>query len=108
MADLERQGWVKRLETLVEQDETFAAAVAADHGRYAAARWALLSEAQLEAIEALGWTAALRDVGVGGVADASRIKCLHAHVAHALADRAAGAERVNVVGAWALERTDKA
>jgi hypothetical protein len=40
----------------------------------------------------------LRERGVGGVADFTKIKCLHAHVAHALADRAAGSDVVNHVG----------
>ncbi|MEM8781295.1 MAG: DUF501 domain-containing protein [Planctomycetota bacterium] len=104
VADLERCGWIKRLEEKARADAAFAAALAADHRRYAAARWAMLDKDQRAACEGRGWGAALRDRGVGGVADFTKVKCLHAHVAHALADRASDSEVVNAVGAWALAR----
>ncbi|MEM7577624.1 MAG: DUF501 domain-containing protein [Planctomycetota bacterium] len=104
VADLERQGWIKRLEKRVAGDEGFAAFLKADHARYAAARWAMLDLEQRTLVTRRGWVEALRDRGVGGVADFTKVKCLHAHVAHALADRAADSEVINVTGAWALER----
>ncbi|MEM1444849.1 MAG: DUF501 domain-containing protein [Planctomycetota bacterium] len=104
IADLERRGSIKQLERRVVDDQAFAAALSADHRRYAAARWAMLDAEQREFVAEQGWVEALRDRGVGGVADFTKVKCLHAHVAHALTDRAAGSDVVNAVGAWALER----
>ncbi|MEM1097759.1 MAG: DUF501 domain-containing protein [Planctomycetota bacterium] len=104
VADLERRGWIKQLEARVAKDAALASDLAADHGRYASARWAMLTEAERDFVAERGWVQALRDRGVGGVEDASKIKCLHAHVAHALSDRAADAEKINAVGALVLEQ----
>ncbi|MEM8494750.1 MAG: DUF501 domain-containing protein, partial [Planctomycetota bacterium] len=104
VANLERQGLIKQLEARVATDAGFAAALEADHHRYAAARWAMLDPDERQTVDRLGFTTALRDRGVGGVINFTKIKCLHAHVAHALHDQATRSETINAVGQYVLDR----
>ena len=70
----------------IAEDEELRASLDEDHRRYASARWALLtSDEQQHAIDA-GYATTLRDKGIGGIADFTRIKCLHLHLAHHLAE----------------------
>jgi len=86
VADLERDGAVGELERAIAEDEELRASLDEDHRRYASARWALLtSDEQQHAIDA-GYATTLRDKGIGGIADFTRIKCLHLHLAHHLAE----------------------
>ncbi len=48
-----------------------------------------------------GMSTSLLDKGIGGIADLNRIKCLHLHVAHALA-------RENPIGEIVLALSDRA
>lgn len=89
-ADLERGGAVGELERAIAKDDTLRNAFHDDHRRYAATRWALLSpDEQQHAIDA-GYAPTLRDKGIGGIADFTRIKCLHLHLAHHLAELTLG------------------
>jgi len=88
LADLERRGTIRAVEADARRDRALLAALADDHARYAAARWAALTPGDRAAAEAAGLAGAVRDRGVGGVADFTTVKCLHAHVAHHLADPA--------------------
>ena len=103
ISDLERRGAIAGYAERIAADPVFRATVATDHARYAAERWALLTDADRARCAALGFTAALRDRGVAGAADPAAVKCLHAHAAHALADRAAGRPE-NAIGAEVLGR----
>ena len=103
ISDLERRGAIAGFARRIGADAGFRAAVAADHERYAAERWKRLTLDEQVAVETLGFTAALRHRGVGGAAHPEAVKCLHAHAAHALADRAARRPE-NVIGAEVLER----
>lgn len=103
LSDLERRGTIAELVARVQSDQAFRDAVRGDHARYAAERWSLLGEGGRAEAERLGFAAALRDRGVGGAACHTAVKCLHAHAAHALADRAAGRTE-NVIGAEAIGR----
>jgi hypothetical protein len=90
VADLERDGAVGALERTIAADDALREGLRGDHRRYAAARWALLTpDEQRYAIDA-GYAPALRDKGIGGIADFTRLKCLHLHLAHHLAEHAAG------------------
>jgi len=85
---LEHEGRVQQWqrEVAAEPQGEFAAALAAAHHEYGSARWALLSEADREYCLGQPWAVeALRDAGVGGLRYTSQVKCLHAHLAHALA-----------------------
>ena len=96
---IEAQGWIGRFEAMMLEDESLTTAVSADHDRYIAERWALLSDADREAIKEAGLTQLYEGRGVAGVGDRARLKCLHAHFAVYLAarqnDQAGGA-----VGKW--------
>lgn len=85
---LEHEGLVQtwQQEVADEPDGEFARALAAAHRAYGAKRWALLSDDDREYCLAQPWaTEALRDTGVGGFRFESQVKCLHAHLGHALA-----------------------
>jgi hypothetical protein len=82
---LEAAGAVDRVEAAIDADPALAARVRADHARYAAERAGALRGEALEEAERRGLAAVLRESGVGGCRDHSRVKCLHAHWAHHLA-----------------------
>ena len=73
------------------------AALDAQHAGYAARRWArMLPADHALALRSAGWTAALRDSGIGGIggisgmpdiASGGGVKCLHLHYATYLATR---------------------
>jgi hypothetical protein len=85
LARLESEGWVRRAEAAIAEDAELRAGVAADHEAYVEERWSLLTEAERREIAARGWTESLRSRGIGGVADRTKVKCLHLHWAHHLA-----------------------
>ena len=83
---LEHLGYVQRWQQEVKTDQDLAASLAAAHREYGATRWAALSdEDRTYCLAHEAYTAALRDTGVGGLRFESQIKCLHAHLSHALA-----------------------
>lgn len=75
---LESQGWVGRLESRVADDQELREALSRAHEEYIAAREELVTPE-------LRRTSALAGRGIGGISDRRRLKCLHVHVAHALA-----------------------
>lgn len=83
---LEARGWVSALERRMAEDEELRSAMGSAHGRYVESRMSLLSEEDRLAISRLGFAESLTERGIGGIADRDRLKCLHLHVAHELAD----------------------
>ena len=83
---LEADGWIGRLERRMAEDEELRAGMARAHERYVERRVALLSDGERRTIEPRGQAFNLLEKGIGGIADHRRLKCLHLHVAHALAD----------------------
>jgi hypothetical protein len=83
---LEADGWVGHLEQRMANDVELGAEMAAAHDRYVALRAAELSSAERIVVESSGMAESLLERGIGGIADRRRLKCLHLHVAHALAD----------------------
>ena len=96
LAKLEHQSYIARLERLIAEDERFRMAYRKNHEEYIAERWATLSPEDREFLERQGLAEALRQRGIGGLADWDKVKCLHLHYAHHLA-------RENVVGRWLAE-----
>ena len=82
---LESEGWIGRLEACFAVDPELAKELAAAREEYVRARLALLSDVEAAYLEARGMLPALGERGIGGIAEPNRIKCLHLHVAHALA-----------------------
>lgn len=85
IAEIERKGGVRAIETALQQDEALLTQHLEDNRHYAAKRWSLLDEADKRLAEEKGLVAVLRDAGVGGVANHHAIKCLHAQAAYHLA-----------------------
>ena len=75
---------------------------AAQHARYAAHRWGLLSPADRAFAEREGYDAVLRGCGVGGLRVPEQVKCLHLHYAHYLATGD------NIVGEWCRDALNEA
>ena len=64
------------------------------HDKYARERWGLLTESDREVVVSRKWTSALRDVGIAGIRDPRKVKCLHCHFAH----HAARPTHGNIIG----------
>jgi uncharacterized protein len=87
ISGLEAEGWVKRLETRMAGDESLRLSMRDAHRRYINRRDAQLSLEERSALETDGTLIGLSGRGIGGISDWTRLKCLHTHVAHALAGR---------------------
>jgi len=85
IARLEYAGGVVELERRIAADPELRARVRADHDAYVAERWSLLTDDEISRAEAAGVAGALRERGIGGIADRDTVKCLHLHYAHHLA-----------------------
>ena len=86
IAALESTGMIARLEEQIANDPKQAEQVLRAHRSYITRRRDLLSPDDLSYIEEKNMLPALMERGIGGIADFSRIKCLHLHAAHALVD----------------------
>ena len=84
---LEAAGSVKRLEHRLQNDPSLRAAMVAAHVDYRDKRQALLGDHERHKLLQSGRMAALSERGIGGIADWDTLKCLHLHVAHALAGK---------------------
>jgi len=91
---LEAEGWVKRMEVKLHADKSLALRLQEAHKAYITERERLLSLKDRAFLEEAGMLNSLLKKGIGGTADFSRVKCLHLHVAHALARQNPIGERV--------------
>lgn len=82
---IESVGWVKKLENENMQDADFRELVKQDHLRYIEDRMKYLYEEGLDKDLDEKYLENLKTRGVGGISDFSRIRCLHMHYAHHLA-----------------------
>ncbi len=82
VAALENQGWIKRFQKQIAEDKNFRKAVLEAQLIYRDARKKMIF---LSADFPDYAKDTLLKVGIGGVGDFSKIKCLHAHFAHYLA-----------------------
>jgi hypothetical protein len=85
VSELEARGEIDRWEREVTKDPDLATALREAHRAYALERASHLSEDERERLAASGILRSLTERGIGGIAVFTRIKCLHLHVAHALA-----------------------
>ena len=85
IASLEADGMISRLEEEIHRDPNLAKRLVLAHRSYIEERRRLLSREDLVYLEEKRMLPALMERGIGGIADYSRIKCLHLHVAHTLA-----------------------
>ena len=96
ISHVERDGWIRKFQARLAEDDEAAAALAAEHERYIEERWSLLSDEHRTLIREAGLEAEYRQRGIGGMIDRKQVKCLHLHYAHHLA-------RGNTVGRWMEE-----
>jgi len=82
---LEAEGWIKRMEAKLRKDKGLALRLWEAHKAYITERQRLLSPQDRAFLEEAEMLNSLLEKGIGGTADFSRVKCLHLHVAHALA-----------------------
>jgi hypothetical protein len=73
----EAAGCIARLQARVDADDGLRAAMEADHQRHIAQRAAFLTDDERDMLSASGQWPALMERGIGGIADFSRIRCLH-------------------------------
>lgn len=97
LSALEQRGYIKERERLLAEDEQLRQEYQRNHRDYIAERWAALGEEDRALVEERGLASALKERGIGGIADWERVKCLHLHYAHHLA-------RENVIGRWLENR----
>ena len=97
MARLEHDGWVARVESRIEEDDTLRRRVHADHRDYAEERRRSLRDVDRPRLLAAGLESSL-DVGIGGIRNRDAVKCLHLHYAHHLARGSAIGELIDRLG----------
>lgn len=73
----EAGGLIAQFQARVDADTQIQAALKSDHLAYIRKREAFMSAEVRERLTALGYTGVLGRRGVGGIADFSRIRCLH-------------------------------
>lgn len=89
----EAAGAIAELQQQVNGSPALQAALARDHRRHIERRLSHLSAGEREQLEAGGMLAAVVERGIGGIADFSRIRCLHTWYAAHLVE-------ANSVGRW--------
>lgn len=88
----EAGGLIAELQAGVDTDPDLQAAMVEDHRRHIALRDSYLSAAQRARLAELGYGAVLASKGIGGIASAGRIRCLHTwYAAHLVVANTVGA-----------------
>jgi hypothetical protein len=83
---IEANGWIKRLEKRLAEEPDLRAALQRAHQRYIRQRHTLLAKGIAHQDLPPEMQQSLERGGIGGILDWTRLKCLHLHVAHAMAD----------------------
>ncbi len=88
----EAGGLIKRLQARVDDDTALQATMADDHAAHIALRATYISDEEKLRLEELGFGSVLARRGIGGIADFSRIRCLHTwYAAHLVVPNTVGA-----------------
>jgi hypothetical protein len=74
---LEAQGLIARFQSRIDADASLRQSLRGDHEAYIALRDRFIPSSTRQRLTALGFGSVLADKGVGGIADFSRIRCLH-------------------------------
>lgn len=86
IADVERTAWIKDLELRIIPESTeMLARLKADNERYRDMRWQLYQELHQDDQVQESFLKVIRESGIGGIQDFSRVRCLHMHYAFHLA-----------------------
>jgi len=100
ISQLESVGWIRRVESLPSRDGELKRRVGKAHQAYIKERYELLSAEDRAGLADVAVARSLLGKGIGGISDFRYIKCLHVHVAHALA-------RANPVGEIVLRHLSR-
>ena len=84
---------IAQLQARVDQSDAIRVALAKDHGRYIQQRNEQMTDAIKDRLVALNYYDDLQQRGIGGIADFSRIRCLHTYYAAHLVQS-------NTIGQW--------
>ena len=89
---LEASGLIKQFQQRIDAEPELQRTMSEDHRAYIARREEYMSPSMRQQLEALGYEAALTNKGVGGIADFTRIRCLHTwYAAHLVVPNTVGA-----------------
>jgi hypothetical protein len=89
----EAGGLIKRLQRRVDGDPEMQRQMAGDHHAHIALRAGFLSDAIRARLDTLGFAGVLDHKGIGGIADFTRIRCLHTwYAAHLIVPNTIGAQ----------------
>ncbi len=87
----EASGTIAQLQARVNADPALQSAMFSDHRTHIARRESFLSATERAHLDASGQWPAIRERGIGGIADFSRIRCLHTwYAAHLVEANAVG------------------
>ena len=89
---LEATGLIKQLQQRIDQDTAVQAAMGNDHRAHIQLREEYMSPQVRQRLHELGFSEVLKSKGIGGIADYSRIRCLHTwYGAHLVVPNTVGA-----------------
>ncbi|TVQ67689.1 MAG: DUF501 domain-containing protein [Oceanospirillales bacterium] len=84
IARIESTGWIKALEAELLEDEALRQQYHQQQADYVARRWELMSADDKQKIEAQGFTELFNTLGIGGISQWDKVRCLHMQYAHHL------------------------
>jgi len=99
VSKIEVDGYIEKFQDRLISSPEAIEAMKGAHEAYARERWDLLSESDKVFVTERGWDKSLKHVGVGGMRDFTKVKCLHTHTAHYLSRPDHG----NILGQWTYE-----
>ena len=89
---LEASGLIKQLQQRIDQDSAVQVAMGSDHRAHIQLREDYMSPQIRRRLHELGFSGVLKSKGIGGIADYSRIRCLHTwYGAHLVVPNTVGA-----------------
>ncbi len=86
---LEENGWIKKMQAMVDSDLKWMKKMEKAHKNYAESRFEILDNEEKEMIKNISddLYSTLKNSGIGGIKDKKGIKCLHSHLADYLVNR---------------------
>ncbi|WP_417581000.1 DUF501 domain-containing protein [Nitrincola sp.] len=84
IARIESTGWIKALEDELQQDDALRDVYRQQQIAYVEQRWQLMNAVDRAQIEALGFQELFNKLGIGGIAQWDKVRCLHMQYAHHL------------------------
>lgn len=81
---VEMTGWIKRFEEELADDKVLRDTYMAQQKYYMESRWTLMDPSDRARIEELGFSQMFSEVGIGGIAQWDKVRCLHMNYAYHL------------------------